>query len=158
MVLLTLAGIFMMVSLNSLSGKSCLSVSWRSASGDIACSLVWNIFHCFFIFFDSLCCFQNSQLLVSWQAWPGVGDEPCWSVWPCLLVVSNFCAAPFFVLGGSQGLRVSVPQWSRSHSTWKQVRSWSPGSSWESMWLGRFQGEMQRWALLPAFSALGLGV
>lgn len=52
-VLLTLVNIFLMVTLNYLSGKSCISVSLGSFWRVIL--FVWNIFAYFFIFINSLC-------------------------------------------------------------------------------------------------------
>lgn len=54
-VFLTSLSIFMIFTLNSLSDKSYISISLELFSRDWSYTFVWNIFSCFFIFFDSLC-------------------------------------------------------------------------------------------------------
>lgn len=71
---------------NSLSGKSYNSVSLGSIPGDLACSLVRNLFTCFLIVLDSLCWWlwmkHISHLTQFFVDWPHPEEDPHQSAWP----------------------------------------------------------------------------
>ena len=71
-ILPSLVGIFMIITLNYLSGRLLIFISLMSFAGDLSCSLVWNVFLCLLILSDYLClstCIrQNTYFSQSWRS------------------------------------------------------------------------------------------
>ena len=65
--LLSLASIFMNITLNSLSGRSLITILFSSFSEALSCCIVWNIFLCLLIFPNFLCWFLYVRIrCLSW--------------------------------------------------------------------------------------------
>lgn len=128
-VFLNLLCIFMMVTLNSLSGNSYIYNSLGSISGVFSCSFFWTVFPHIFIFLDSLSWHLHNRrkphtfpVFMDWPhikevLYPSPKPELLWSPQTIMLVQTTI-----FVLGGPQASRVC---WVLSVHQYRQDRSHS---------------------------------